>query len=269
MCRFSIIIPVFNEEKCIKKCLNSITEQTLEKEKYEIIVIDDGSSDKSIEISQQYNVNLLKTNRLGAGGARNKGLEKAKGEYIILLDGDDYFYKKDVLKNLDEEINDQDIVFVKYKEILENRERIIEENPLNTLSEQIYKSDNFCCTLKCFKRKLVDNIKYKNNCFHEDISFKLELMCKAESLLYFNEILYVYYKEQNASTIDHYSVRKALDFFTQTLEFLNFADKYQNKKDSILKRIENEHYFNKLAKLENWVKNDKAYNYKSFLDNKN
>ena len=118
MYKFSIIIPNYNEEKYIKRCLDSIFNQTMNKGKYEVIVIDDGSTDKSIEIIKQYDVKLLNSNRLGAGGARNKGLDIASGKYIILLDGDDYLYENDVLEKLDKKLDNQDIVFVKYKQIL-------------------------------------------------------------------------------------------------------------------------------------------------------
>ena len=118
MYKFSIIIPNYNEEKYIRKCLDSIFNQTIDNTKYEVIVIDDGSTDKSVDIITKYNVKLLNSNRLGAGGARNKGIDIAKGKYIILLDADDYLYKNNVLEKLDKELDNQDIVFVKYKQIL-------------------------------------------------------------------------------------------------------------------------------------------------------
>lgn len=190
-----------------------------------------------------------------------------KGEYIILLDADDYLYGNDVLKKLDDELTNQDIVFVKYKEISGENERVIEENSSNTLEEQIYKAKHFCCTLKCFKTMLVENIRYKERSYHEDISFTMELMCKAESLLYFDEILYVYYKEQNTSTNDNYTVKKALDFLTQTLEYLNLADKYKDKKDALIKMIKKKCYIDKVSKLEDWIINDRPYSYKEYLHN--
>lgn len=265
MYKFSIIIPNYNEEKYINRCLESIFNQTMNKEEYEVIVIDDGSTDKSIEIIKQYNVKLLNSNRLGAGGARNKGLDIASGKYIILLDGDDYLYKNDVLEKLDQKLDNQDIVFVKYKQILGEEEKIVEENTCNTLEEQIYKSSHFCCTLKCFKNELSKDIRYKNKSYHEDISFTLELMSKAKTQLYFDEILYVYYKENNTSTIDNYTVRKALDFTIQTLEYLYLADKYKDKKQFLMKRISQEKYLQKISKLIDWVENDKPYTYDTFL----
>lgn len=265
MCKFSIIIPNYNEEKYIRRCLNSIFQQTINQSSYEVIVIDDGSIDCSIDIITEYNVKLLKSNRLGAGGARNKGIDIAKGKYILLLDSDDYLYKNDVLERLDKELDNQDIVFVKYKQILGKEEKVIEENNLNTLEEQIYKSNHFCCTLKCFKKELTEGLRYKNKTYHEDISFTVELMCKAKTLLYFDEILYVYYKEENTSTIDNYTIRKALDFTTQTLEYLYFADKYKEKKQYLINRIEQENYLLRISKLEDWIENDRPYTYKEFL----
>lgn len=89
--KFSIIIPNYNKGKLIKNCLDSIFNQNIARDKYEVIVIDDGSTDNSLEFIDEYDITLLKSNRLGAGGARNKGMEIAKGEYIILLDSDDFF----------------------------------------------------------------------------------------------------------------------------------------------------------------------------------
>lgn len=265
MYKFSIIIPNYNEEKHINRCLESIFNQTISKTKYEVIVIDDGSNDESIKIIKQYNVKLLNSNRLGTGGARNKGLDIASGKYIILLDGDDYLYKNNVLEKLDKKLDNQDIVFVKYKQILGEEEKVVEENNLNTLGEQIYKSNHFCCTLKCFKNELSKDVRYKNKSYHEDISFTLELMCKAKTQLYFDEILYVYYKEKDTSTIDNYTIRKALDFTIQTLEYLYLADKYKDKKQFLMKRISQEKYLQKISKLIDWVENDKPYTYDTFL----
>ena len=265
MYKFSIVIPNYNKEKYIRRCLNSIFTQSIKKQNYEVIVIDDGSTDSSVDIIREYDVKLLNSNRLGAGGARNKGINIAKGKYIILLDSDDYLYKNDVLEKLDREITNQDIIFVKYKQILGQEEKVIEENKENTLEEQIYKSNYFCCTLKCFKRELAEGIRYKEKSYHEDISFTMELMCKAKTLLYFDEILYVYYKEENASTIDHYTVRKALDFTMQILEYLYFADKYKDRKQSLINRMEQEKYLLKISKLMDWIENDKSYSYDEFL----
>ena len=79
--KFSIIIPNYNKEEYVADTLDSIFNQTYKN--FEVIVIDDASSDNSLEIIKKYDCIILHTNRLRAGGARNKGLDKATGDYII------------------------------------------------------------------------------------------------------------------------------------------------------------------------------------------
>ncbi len=264
--KFSIIIPNYNKGNLIKNCLNSVFNQTINKNEYEVIVVDDGSTDDSLKYINEYDVVLLKSNRLGAGGARNKGLDIAKGQYIILLDSDDFFADNNVLAKLKGTLNGEDIVFVRYIEDKLGQKRIIQENEENTLEELIYKSKYFCCTLKCFKNSLVNDIRYKERCAHEDISFVLELMCKAESMLYYKDNLYVYYKPNTNSTVDNYSIRKAIDFLDQTIEYFYLADKYPSKKDSMLRRVKLENYYKKIDKLYDWSKNSNLYTYKEYLE---
>ena len=93
--KFSIIIPNYNKEEYVSDTLNSIFNQTYKN--FEIIVIDDGSTDKSLEIIKNYDIKLFTTNRKRAGGARNKGLDNATGDYIIFLYSYDYFTDNTVL----------------------------------------------------------------------------------------------------------------------------------------------------------------------------
>ncbi|WP_340063244.1 glycosyltransferase family 2 protein [Ascidiimonas aurantiaca] len=91
----SYIIPVFNNEKYIADCLESIVRQDLYTDQYEVLVIDDGSNDKSSEIVEDYtrqytNIYLLQQPHTGVGSARNLGLSKSMGDYIYFLDADDY-----------------------------------------------------------------------------------------------------------------------------------------------------------------------------------
>ena len=87
--KFSIIIPNYNKEEYVEETLDSIFNQTYKN--FEVIVIDDASSDNSIEKIKNYDVKLFHTNRKMAGGARNVGLDNATGDYILFLDSDDYF----------------------------------------------------------------------------------------------------------------------------------------------------------------------------------
>jgi glycosyltransferase involved in cell wall biosynthesis len=92
--KVSVIIPVYNCEKYLKQCLDSVTGQTLKE--IEIICVDDGSTDTSLQILKQFEngdsrIKVIQQKNAGAGAARNNGLSVAKGEYLSFLDSDDFF----------------------------------------------------------------------------------------------------------------------------------------------------------------------------------
>ncbi|MCW8966769.1 MAG: glycosyltransferase family 2 protein, partial [Candidatus Pacearchaeota archaeon] len=97
MTKLSIVIPVYNEEKYIGKCLESLNKQTYKN--FEIIIIDDGSTDKTVEIIKKFDVHLIKGKHKGTAFSRNLGAKSAKGEILIFIDADMTF-DKDYLKNL-------------------------------------------------------------------------------------------------------------------------------------------------------------------------
>ena len=84
MPKFSIVIPVYNVEEYIGRCLESVKNQTFKD--YEVIVVNDGCTDKSIEVAKQYDVKIIKTEHVSVSEARNIGVKHAKGEYLIFLD---------------------------------------------------------------------------------------------------------------------------------------------------------------------------------------
>ena len=97
MKKVSIIIPVYNNEKYVEKCIRSVMEQTFRN--IEIIIIDDGSQDDSVEIlnrlaAEDKRIVLVHQENGGVAIARNRGLELAKGEYVTFIDGDDYVSKE-------------------------------------------------------------------------------------------------------------------------------------------------------------------------------
>lgn len=122
MCSVSIIIPVYNKEENLSECLDSILSQTYEK--FEVICIDDCSTDKSGEILKEYSARderikiISNTNNEGAGASRNKGIEQSIGEYLLILDADDIF-DKDLIQMTYERCkrDDLDILLYNYRRI--------------------------------------------------------------------------------------------------------------------------------------------------------
>ena len=118
MLRFSIIIPIFNSEKHLSKCLDSICRQSFDN--YEVLCINDGSTDASPQILEKYLqeysfLHMYSIPNSGPSRARNKGMELSKGEYIMFCDSDDWLEDNDVLSDLDKYIqkwgNNADCVF--------------------------------------------------------------------------------------------------------------------------------------------------------------
>ena len=103
MHKISVIVPVYNVEQHLTRCIQSITNQSYSN--LEIICINDGSSDGSAEILEQYakkdgRIKVLSQKNLGAGSARNNGIKQAQGEFIAFLDSDDKYPTNDVLEAL-------------------------------------------------------------------------------------------------------------------------------------------------------------------------
>lgn len=93
--KLSIVIPMFNAENYISRCLNSALDQNLPNNEYEIIIINDGSTENSLKICQEFaikhsNIKIISTENLGQSSARNAGIQISKGEYIYFIDSDDY-----------------------------------------------------------------------------------------------------------------------------------------------------------------------------------
>ena len=118
MPKFSIIIPVYNVEKYIKKCLDSVFSQSYKD--YEVIVINDGSTDKSMDIAKEHNVKIINQKNKGQSAARNNGIKHATGDYLIFLDSDDY-WEKDLLKELNKSLkNKPDVIRFQINEVYDD-----------------------------------------------------------------------------------------------------------------------------------------------------
>ena len=152
----SIIIPIYNCEKYLSKCIDSILDNKT-KYNYEIICVNDGSTDKSLSIIEAYNndkIKIFNKSNGGAAAARNTGLDNASGKYVAFIDSDDYVSNNFIDKLLDIAYNNKsDIVkcgFYKvYNKKLEKHNGII-INTKEGLNEEILKIDGFLwmCIIK-------------------------------------------------------------------------------------------------------------------------
>ena len=236
MYKYSVIIPNYNKEKYVKECLDSIFNQTLSKDMYEVIVIDDGSTDNSLDIIKNYDVKLLRTNRKRAGGARNVGIDAAQGEYIIFVDSDDYLYSNEVFEKLDKIIDGKDIVFFDFEEDNFGKKRTILEDR-NSIAEKLEKTKRLGCTIKCFKRELIGTTRFTENTAYEDVNFTLECLCKCKSYDYLASCFFTYRRVENSNTTQEISGTVMTDLLMEISKLYYLCFKYPQYKMCILNRI--------------------------------
>jgi len=183
---FSIIIPVYNVEKYLRECVDSIISQTFSD--YEIILVDDGSVDSSPEICDEYSkkdkrIKVIHKINGGLSDARNEGLKIANGKYIIFIDSDDYVSANSFLQTLfDKCKNRPDVVLYKFKKYFEDKKEIVNCNfnfpikvpnnePANVINALV-ENDAFYCAAwtKCIKTSILkkNNIKFEIGITSED-----------------------------------------------------------------------------------------------------
>lgn len=227
MTKISIIVPVYNMEKYLDRCLDSLVNQTLKD--IEIIVINDGSTDNSENIINNYKhkypklIKPITQNNLGISIARNKGLNQAKGKYICFVDSDDYV-SKDMLQEAFKYIEKtkDDIVVWDYSEINEARQ-ILKEKRCQSFSRTNLKKDpsllfsiNPAPWNKLYKKELFNDIEFPNDrTKYEDLMTIPKLLVNANSISKIDKC-YNYYlirKDGETGSVDKrvFDILKVLD----------------------------------------------------------
>lgn len=226
MCKISVIVPVYNTEKYLEKCLDSLVNQTMNN--IEIIVVNDGSIDHSEDIIKKYEEkykNMIKYYKKENGGlssARNYGISKAKGKYIAFVDSDDYL-DINLFSKLEKYIQ-KDIDLIKYKtiKIYENKKQEKFEGPVfeqkngQEAFDELYSKDVLLepAWLYLYKREFwnKNNFKYMVNTYHEDFGLTPLIIVKSESVVSTNIYGYYYMQRQNSIVTDTTkNIKKAYD----------------------------------------------------------
>lgn len=207
--KFSLIIPAYNVEKYIKKCLDSVLNQTYNN--YEIIIINDGSTDNTSKILESYKSNkkikIINQENKGLSNARNTGVSNAKGDYILFIDSDD-FIEKELLEILNKTINDEDLVRFQIR-ILDETNKIIKEykeetfNNLNGIEAFNKLSKyNLVELAVCYAYKkdtfLKNNYKFEEKTYHEDFGLIPYIIISSKKVTSINYIGYNYLQRKNS-----------------------------------------------------------------------
>lgn len=235
MPKFSIVIPIYNVEDYIKRCLDSVFNQTYKD--FEVICVNDGCTDKSMEIVKNYDVKIINLEHVSVSAARNKGVEKVTGEYILFLDSDDYF-DKELLENINNNINNNpDLVRFQVRTVTDSNEITnYNEREFTGLSgSEAFKeivNFHFIESVWCYAIKTSyykeNNFNFKEGTVHEDFGLTPLIVIKANIVNSINYIGYNYYRRKGSimNTPNYeWTKTKVKDFYNHYLYLNNEIDK--------------------------------------------
>lgn len=228
----SIIVPIYNAEKYLQRCIDSILKQDFHD--FELILVDDGSLDKSREICNDYaksdnRIKIIIKSNGGVSSARNAALEVAAGIYVGFVDADDWispFMYKDLHQKAVK--YSADIVICDYTR---NGEFVIDVNDFEIKSlagieyiQTMYKklkTRDVVVWNKIYNKNLFDNIKFKEYNFNEDENIIIRLFLISNNIIYSNNIMYNYTNNTDSATNQYFS-EKNIDELLSCEERVNF-----------------------------------------------
>ncbi len=241
MPKFSIIVPVYNVEKYIGKCLESIKNQTYKD--YEVIVVNDGSTDKSMEIAKEYNVKVINTKHVSVSEARNIGVKHATGEYLMFLDSDDFWDNKlleEITKSLK---NTPDLVRFQVRTVTDDGvvTNYNEEEFQDMTGEKAFErivTYHFveCVWAYAIKREyyIKEKFQFKKGMVHEDFGLTPLIIIKAKKVNSIKYIGYNYFRRKGSimNTPDYeWTKTKVKDFYCHYLFLINEIEQTNIKQE--------------------------------------
>lgn len=235
----SVIVPVYNVEKFLPKCLDSILKQTFLD--FELILVDDGSTDLSGKICDEYakldkRIIVIHQQNGGPGKARNTGIQIAKGAYITFADSDDWI-ADNMLKEMHSLMIMNDVDIVVSSHYIVNLDNSIEKVINTSVDKLINRIEATSLILedkiiysfawdKLYKRKLFEGVKYPEKRIIEDIATTYKLINNAENIFLSRNAYYYYVRRENSSCLNPnplIAMNRRLDYFNGFYERYEFT----------------------------------------------
>lgn len=226
----SIIIPIYNVEKYIDRCLNSIFSQNVSSDDYEVICVNDGTPDNSMQIVHQYasmhpNLRIINQQNQGLSVARNSGMAKAKGDYLWFVDSDDSVSPTSISEIIELINSSLDVDFVSFDNIeirsdVQTYRSTFTKNTYQKYYGKIHDGYFFCRKLptgvsqkNLFSRKFLSDNKliFTPGIFHEDQDFLVRCYSKAKKILPVHKAWYNYYIRTSGSITSTFKIKRFYD----------------------------------------------------------
>lgn len=249
--KISIIVPVYNSEKYLEKCISSLIYQTYKN--LEIILVNDGSTDKSKDVINKFfkkdsRIKVINKKNSGVSDTRNIGINASSGDYLLFVDSDDYIDPEYVEKSVQYiELNNLDYLKCSYIELVGSIENRISyyNSRIFTKEEIIHEisiSDNFSSIGGVFVNKNIiinNNIVFNNKYKHgEDLLFNYNCIIKSNKVGYLNKCNY-YYVKNNDSVSNSIKIENVYKYADDNLSVINKLNKIDStyKSNKLLKKL--------------------------------
>jgi hypothetical protein len=242
MKELSIIIPVYNVQKYLEDCLLSIYKQSLSLETFEVITVNDGSTDRSLDILRKYgkiypNLIIVSQENKGQSAARNNGLAVASGKYIFFMDSDDFLCLDSLSSLLSKAVeHDLDVLRFDYRYVDEEGHKLDKKTNRDKrrqysdwlvdgqfLYKHLYQGEFFCLSLLKRNFLLKYSILYKEGVFFEDVEYALKVAYYAKKVVYMDSCIYAY-RQRGTSTIYTIDKKKVTDIIGASISVLKYLD---------------------------------------------
>lgn len=211
--RISIIVPVYNVEKYLTRCIDSILAQTYQN--IEVILVNDGSTDSSPAICDEYaqkdaRISVIHKENGGLSSARNAGLDAATGEYIGFVDSDDFIAPDmyaNLLKTLDsDKVGIANCMYVRAFDSGKTADSRVPHNQnecisrINYLEELLLHVGDVSVCTKLFSHQIIGDIRFPEGKLNEDFPFMVRLSENIENIQFVGQVGYYYYVRENSIT---------------------------------------------------------------------
>lgn len=245
----SLVVPMYNVEPYIGKCINSCLHQNIPIDQYEIIIIDDGSTDNSSRIVKdvirdEKNVRYIRQANAGLSAARNAGKAIAEGDYVWFIDSDDWIESNclaDIVKLL--ETSKPDILQLQYRYTYDGFPQYKVPEPCAVDKSQSGKDlikagvmlpipAQFAIYRKDFLEE--HSLSFYPGIYHEDLEFKPRTLYFAQSVISYNKIVYNYYQRSSGSITSKFKLKNGLDLIVVARNLYNFTIDEDLDIDSLL-----------------------------------
>ena len=244
----SIIIPVYNVEKYLERCVNSILTQSYKD--FELILVDDGSSDRSGEICDSFSydtrVKIIHQKNMGVSSARNAGMNIMQGDYVWFIDADDWI-DENALSIIMQKGKQSDLIFFGALAAIKNNEgvytyqkRVYWDNRENTsLVDNVYIEvfeKNVTLWSKVIKREIIQDVRFNTSMtYGEDCDFLCRILENVKSAIIIPKELYYYFVNRTGNVVSAKLDRRSLEFLDNTRLIYDMLAVQNNSSSAIIR----------------------------------